>query len=261
MQLIPRYLVNNRIEIISNEAGFIVEYRPVYQRQIKIYRGIDNNIQFKLLNADQKPINVNLYTPKFVVFDENQSLIIERDCTIQDDGSSATKGLFTVTITENDLLNIPQQYLSYNVYLVDSDSDKVLTYTDSHFHNNGTIYVDGGQFPGPRDTISVTTFAESSSDSGTWFSNSIDAEPGINGNEALHTAVVYTSNYVGDVVVQGTLDNQVIGSTDWGDISTLSFDGTETEPVPVNFNGVYSHLRFKASTNPADTITKILVRN
>ena len=60
MQLVPRYLVNNRIEIISNDAGFITEYRPVYQRQLKVYRGIDNKIQFRLLNADQKPINSNL---------------------------------------------------------------------------------------------------------------------------------------------------------------------------------------------------------
>ena len=77
MQLVPRYLVNNRIEIISNEAGFVTEYRPVYQRQLKVYRGIDNNIQFRLLNADQKPINSNLYTPRFVAFDEKNNCIIE----------------------------------------------------------------------------------------------------------------------------------------------------------------------------------------
>jgi hypothetical protein len=43
---------------------------------------------------------------------------------------------------------------------------------------------------------------------------------------------------------------------------TVSFDGSsETEPVPVNFNGVYSYLRFRANADPADKITKILVRN
>ena len=41
----------------------------------------------------------------------------------------------------------------------------------------------------------------------------------INGNEALHTAAVYTSSYIGDVVVQATLDNQVTGSTQWADIA------------------------------------------
>ena len=42
MQLIPRYLVNNKTTLIANDAGFITEYRTVYQRHIKVYRGIDN---------------------------------------------------------------------------------------------------------------------------------------------------------------------------------------------------------------------------
>ena len=52
MQLIPRYLVNNRTTIIANEAGFVTEYRPVYSRQIKVYSNIDNVLEFRVLNAD-----------------------------------------------------------------------------------------------------------------------------------------------------------------------------------------------------------------
>ena len=69
-QLIPRYLVNNRIQIVANDSGFITEYRPVYQRQIKIYKNIDNKLQFKILNADQKPLSISGYTVKFTAFDE-----------------------------------------------------------------------------------------------------------------------------------------------------------------------------------------------
>ena len=32
MQLTPRYLVNNKTTIVTNEAGFITEYRPVYSK-------------------------------------------------------------------------------------------------------------------------------------------------------------------------------------------------------------------------------------
>ena len=72
MQLIPRYLVEDRIKVISNDIGFIVEYRPVYSRQLKVYRGIDNKLQFRLLNADQKPIQITpaISTPWIVIFDE-----------------------------------------------------------------------------------------------------------------------------------------------------------------------------------------------
>ena len=271
MQIIPRYLVNNRTNIIANEAGFVTEYRPVYQRHIQVYKGIDNILQFKLLNSDQKPIDlvVKGYTPKFQAFDENKNLIIEHDgVVVGGDDSSTTRGLFTVNVADNDLLNIKDQYLSYNIHLVDVDNNPVLTYTDTHFGNNGVIYVSSEAFPGPRDTWSVQIFAPDNGVAGdptddTWVSETITAEPGINGNEALHTAVVYTSGYTGNVKVQATLDNQILsGNTnDWADIVTLAFTGSETEPTPVNFNGVYNHLRFVADADPKDKITKILVRN
>ena len=83
MQLSSRYLVNNTTTLVADVAGFITEYRPVYNRTLEVYRGIDNTLQFRLLNADQKPVNVTTYTPKIAVYDEADRLIIERDCTIQ----------------------------------------------------------------------------------------------------------------------------------------------------------------------------------
>jgi hypothetical protein len=261
MQLIPRYLVKNRTTVIANEAGFVTEYRPVYSRQLKVYRGIDNVLEFRVLNADQKPINIANYTPKFQAFDENKSLIIAHDGNvIQGDDSAASRGLFTVTVTTNDLLNIKGQFLSYSIHLEDAGGNNVITYADSHFGNSGTIEVSNEAYPGARESISVSTFRPYQS---VWYSDAVEAEPAKNGNEALHTAVIYTSNYVGSVVVQATLDNQILeGNTnDWADIATLTFDGTETTPTPINYNGVYSFIRFQASVDPADKITKILVRN
>jgi len=259
MQIVPRYLVNNRITIIANEAGFVTEYRPVYSRQIKVFTNIDNILQFRVLNADQKPLNIGSYTPKFQAFDENQNLIIEHDgVAITGDDSAAVRGLFKVTITENDLLNVKSQYLTYAIHLVDSNGDNVLTYADTHFNGNGTIYVDTKQYPAPKQSTSVTTFLP---DNDSWYSSTIDAQPGINGNEALHTAVIYTDSFIGDIVIQATLDNEITDSTSWADIDTISFTGSETEPTPANFNGVFNHIRFKATASPASTITKILVRN
>jgi hypothetical protein len=261
MQLLPRYLVDNTTTLIADVAGTITEYRPVYSKQLQVYKGIDNVLEFRLLNADQKPVNVTSYTPKFVAFDETNQMVLEKDATILDDGSTVTRGKFKLTVTENELLNIKQQYLSYNIYLVETDGDKVLTYSQPNFGNDGVIYVNGTTFPGPLNSYSVTVFEQEAVGVEIWYSESVDAQPGINGNEALHTAAVYTSAYIGDVIVQATLDNQVTGTTQWADIATMQLGGSETTPTPVNFNGVFSHLRFKATANPADKITKVLIRN
>ena len=256
-----RYLVSNRIDVLANEAGHITEYRPMYSRNLQVYKGIDNVLEFKLINPDQKPLDVDRYTPKFVAFDENKQMIIERDGVNLQEGDSTAytkKGLFSVTITENDLLNVKDQYLSYNIYLVDFDETKVQTYANEWFDSAGVIKVSSSAFPGPSSSYNIGNFLE---DDSVWYSEALDAQPGINGNEALHTAVVYTNNYVGDVVVQATLENQITGSTSWADVSTVSFTGAETKPKPINFNGVFTYLRIKATANPANTITKILVRN
>ena len=259
MQLVQRYLARNRINTVVNLAGFITEYRPVYSRQIKVYKGIANTLEFRMLNSDQKPVNVANYTPKFQAFDENKKLIIDKVGTVLDDGSSATRGLFTIEITESDMLDIKQQYLSYSVHLVDDTTGvPVITYSNSAFENNGTILISAEAFPGPSEAFTVSSFTQ---DGTNYVSNVITAEPGINGNTALHTAVVYTNSYVGTLEIQCTLDNQLDGSPSWVTVKTITFDGTETAPVPINYYGVYSYTRFVASTSTADKITKILVRN
>lgn len=261
MQLLPRYLVLNRIDIIADVAGFITEYRPVYKRQLQVYKGIDNVIEFRLLNAEQRPISTTGYIPKFLAFDENKNLVIEHNGVVLDDGSSATKGLFTVTITENDLLNFKEQYLSYNIYMVDNNNEKILTYTDSHFGNDAVIKISSQAYPGAKPSKIVQQFTRVDQDDTVYVSETLDAEPGINGNEALHTAAIYTDNYSGTITIQGTLENQVTDFTNWADLTSIEFDGSETEPVPINFNGVLKHVRFKTSQTPTDKIVKILVRN
>ena len=261
MQLTPRYLVDNRSIIIANESGFITEYRPVYKNQLQVYKGIDNVLQFKLLNADQKPIDLANYTPKFQAFNEDKKLIIEHQGTqVTSDGSTPIKGLFEITITANDLLNYKEQYVSYNIHLLDSNSNPVITYSDSHFGNNGIIKISSEAFPGPANNKELTFTSATEIDNEFVLDGTVNAEPGINGNEALHTMAVYSDSFAGDLTVQATLDNQPTNQTNWADITTVSFTGNETQPKPINFNGVYSYFRFKTNAIPTSNF-KVLVRN
>ena len=266
MQLLPRYLLKNRTNVVVNDVGFVTEYRSVYNRQLKVYKGIDNVLEFRALNADQKPVDVSSYTPKFQAFDENNNMVLQYDGSIvAGDDSAATRGLFTVTVRESDLLSIPQQYLSYSVHLEDGDGDATLMYSDAAFGNAGTIFISGEAYPGPKATKTVSNFTQTGLESSPvmdpyWTSSVIDAEPGINGNDALHTIVAYTTDYVGELVVQGTLENQVSDDTAWTDIQTITLTASDTV-THANFNGVYSYIRFKVSADPADKINKVLVRN
>tara|TARA_B110000240_G_C13497825_1_gene452502 strand:- start:1406 stop:2182 length:777 start_codon:yes stop_codon:yes gene_type:complete len=258
MQLIPRYLVNNRTTVLVNETGLITEYRPVYTKQIQLSRGIDNALQFKLLNADQKAISLTGKTAQFTAFDQDKNMIIQRNGTAH----GTITGLFTISITESDLLNLQDQFITYGIVLIDdSTSARTLTYSDTHFVNNGSMQIVSDIFPDAKASKAITAFTETGIGTGVYASTVISAEPGINGNEALHTAAIYTSSYIGTVTVQATLDDAITDSTTWADIDTLTFTGSETQPTPVNFTGVLGNVRFKTSANPTDKISKILVRN
>ena len=160
MQLVPKYLLNNSVSLTANLAGEVTEYRTVYQRNINVYRGIDTSIQFNVLNADQKPVSIlNTYTPKFKLYDENNRLIVERDGTVLETSTPSKVGHFSITISENDLLNIPSQYLSYSVFLHKTgDNSKTILHSGTNFDAKGTIFVSKDEFPGPLDSTSVTTF-------------------------------------------------------------------------------------------------------
>lgn len=256
MQLVSRYLVNNKTDIVLDDfVGTTTEYRKVYQRNIKVAKGIDNVITFAIKNQDQKPVSIlNTYTPYVEVFSEDHVRIKRYVGTIKETSTPNYKGQFTITIAESDLLNYDAQYLTYTVYLTkDSNNTDTLTYADEQFGIEGTIELVGDAFPGPIASKEITTFISDTS-------SVVDAEPHINSNSALHTIAIYHTGFEGTLKVQGTLGPN--NSTSWFDIGTSTLvSGDSTKYL--NFNGIFSNLRFVKTNDVGNTgtIDKILLRN
>ena len=143
-----------------------------------------------MINADQKPVSIlNTYTPKIKMFDEKTRLVVEKDATIIETTTPSNVGMFTVTLTENELLNLQSQFLNYTIELVnDSSNERILTYSNSHFESKGSVYLDASEIPGPLKSYSVTSLSQDSADSPIFLSEAITAEPAINGNCLLYTS-------------------------------------------------------------------------
>ena len=54
MQLVTRYLATNQSVVVTDGFAGNVEYRKVYQKNIKVSKGIDNVITFEIKNSDKK---------------------------------------------------------------------------------------------------------------------------------------------------------------------------------------------------------------
>ena len=263
MQLLPRYLVKNKVDILLSKIGFITEYKPVYQRTLNIYKGIDNTIQFRLINADQKPVDLTPYTPIVVAYDNAQNLIFERAAVVTDDGVTiAKRGMFHITFTDADTRNKDNQYLTYSVYLVDKTTgEKIISYANSHFEAPGIIQLKDGVYPSPKGGTPITHYTKIKVNNVYyWVSDAIEVAPGLNSNEALSTIAVYTNGYVGKLTVEGSLDPQISVPTYWATIIDKNITAQDTGIVPVNFTGVYVFVRIKFDQDPTTTITKALIK-
>lgn len=83
MQLISCYLYSNKIDVFTNAAAAwkTERYRRVYNRNVKIYRGVDNRIDIQVRNSDEKAADTTGSTMVFnLVERETQKLVAKKDC-------------------------------------------------------------------------------------------------------------------------------------------------------------------------------------
>lgn len=139
MQIVSRYLVTNKTVLVIDDigTGIVTEYRKLYEKNLKAWRGIDNTFAFEIKNGDQKLVDITGYIPVFRGFDEYKQQMLNIQGTPTGD-----KGRFDVTVTAESLDNIEGQYLSYVVTLIPEDSTtELLTYADTQFDAEGTIEI------------------------------------------------------------------------------------------------------------------------
>jgi hypothetical protein len=269
----------------------------VYSRNLKIYRGVDNRIDFQVRNGDQKKVNV---TGKTVVFSlvsrETKDLVIKRDCSVDDE----TIGRVYVTITKDELLGIEEGNYDFSLIKetrvnIDSTGYQVTAseplYIDSQYGAVGTIEIFGDVLGETYDTLEITQFnkiidfntrtstnaddapfdqprpnyARHTPISGykeEYVSGLIDGQPRSTIPQSLHTFQIQVSNYEGDVVVQASMDEGADPiEENWVDLMSWSLTSSDND---FYYNQIGKYNWFRVKHIPEDTNTgtvdKVLYR-
>ena len=265
MQTVSRYLLNNLV--IVGITGYHGRNPVVYDRRIKLYKGVSNPISFTFKNEDQKAQDITAKTFEFNLIDsETKQSVVTRNLTILDDGSTITKkGTASITVTEGDLLTLDAKFYNYAIREVAADNTRTVTFADSFYNAAGTIEVLDGAYPDFLDSTEVNNFTSTTGPLDKT-SGAIDANPGINNNVALHTIAVYTKSFSGSLRIQGTMvstpsDTDYFNITATGESSPIAFSSS-TAVSYYNFTGVYENVRFSWSNDSGNTgrIDKILYR-
>ena len=258
MQTVSRYLLSNVVIVYIN--GYHGRNSKVYDRQLKLYKGVSNPITFTFKNEDQKSQFVDSRTFEFNLIDtETNRSVLTRNLNIVDDGSStSTKGQASVTLTEGDLLQLDAKFYNYSVREVATDGSRTVTFADTAYNSAGTAEVLAGGYPQFRESESIVNFTRSVLTS---TSSAIEARPSINNNSALHTIAVYPVNFAGTLTIQGTMVTTAPTDSDYFEISTNTITAADTIAY-YNFTGVLQYVRFRWTNDTGNTgvIDKILYR-
>jgi len=206
MQKIQSYLYSNRVILIADLAGFTTENKIVYSRTIKIYQGVDNILEFDIQNADQKRIDLTTLGEIAVnVMDASGNELSNSPYTAT---KTANKGIASVVIPQDDIVDLNEQSLRYSVTTSDSNGYNILLYCDSRFGAVGTIDIIGNAMPKFKDDRVYTDFAGEIN----FMGNVINHTPAIPCKfyEAEPTDVmnfeVVLNKFIGTVYVEATQD-------------------------------------------------------
>ena len=216
MHKISSYLYPNRIELLADLAGFTTEYTNVYQRNLKIYNGIDNVVEFDIKNADQKRIDLSILSNiELNVMDASGNALPNSPYIVTPIPSM--KGLATVTIPQDDLADLTEQFLAYSVTALKDGNDTIL-YADSRFGAVGKIELVGNAMPVIKDDRVYKTFT---------------AEIDLHGLPISHSSTISTQFYEAVPTASLTIDINFTGfkGSIWIEAttdSTISVDSFKT---------------------------------
>lgn len=208
MQKISSYLYPNRVQILANVASFNVEYTSVYQRNIKIYKGINNIIEFDIKNADQKRIDLStLADIRLNVMDAAGN---ELDNSPYDVIPTNLKGIATAIIPAYDLSELSDQYLTYSLSAF-KNGQEFLLYSDTRFSGAGTIELSGNAMPKIRKSRIFDTFT---------------AEIDLKGQPIYHTSAIPVKFY--EAIPTEILEFEIHAS---GFVGSVWIDATKNSTI------------------------------
>ena len=275
MQFNPVYLYVNKLDVFTTltDTWSTERYRRVYNRNLKIFRGVDNRIDIQVRNSDQKASNIAGSTLVFnLVSQDSKDLVLQKDFTVMD----LATGKVTIIVTADELLDLDIGFYNYSIVkevrsTVDSTdytvTSKMPLYMDSQYDTVGTLEITGDVYGGVANSVIVDTFNYTNpfTQGATeplpfYVSAIIDAAPNTSPAYPIHTFQFYTTNYTGTVQIQASLDAQgaTPRDTKFSTVATVDLANEKYK----NVTGKYNWFRIKhiPATNNTGTVDKILYR-
>lgn len=222
-------------------------YQIVYAKNLKLHKGVDNRIQFRFLNQEQKPVNM---TGKEVtcriISSDGHTVLLQKSLT----EVLPLTGITELQLGSDDLSSIDAQYCFYSLE-IPVDSFSLPVFVDSEAGARGKLYIVDSVLPDfiPSEEITIPTHPQPSDVALTYYSSVLTT-----GEVYNMTVQTQFSSYTGSVQVEGSTN----GAT-WYSVGELSEYNESTNTVSQNLAGFHPYIRLKF-VSTGGTVDKILVR-
>ena len=261
MSKLPVYLYPNLYPIqldLDQNRGI---NNIMYQRELKIQKGVTNTIQLQFKNSDQKPVDVSTASFVFSMIDTvSQQLVLEKEITIIDDGATRNlKGLAQLKFIETDTVDLDSVHYKFGISVLNSDGTYSPAFANTYYGIAGTLELLQDLYPVLKPSLTVeTSNIVFNGDYGNniydmWGGNA-PAHPELKSNTALHTAAFYLNNFKGTIEVQATLDNTPASpgnaNAHFVTVASTTINTQTTGITYLNWNGIFSYVRFKTTPTP-----------
>lgn len=258
MQKISFYLLPNRIKVTTDVAGFTTENRQVYQRKIKLYKGIDNTLEFEVRNSEQRKDNVVGYDVVVKFFDHLRKNVF----TVVGAAVAGKPGIMSVTVTQDLIANLDPQLLTIAASLR-SDTEERILYSDADFGLLATVELLNGYNDTGIVTEEITVF-NYEYDKKAYISEIGNFGALINDDYSTAPArameVELVGTYQGIVRVEVTKDKSTASSNTWTkledwDVASTPIKMYEGDYRYVRF-GIYQNRSYSVGAGARFTVTK-----
>ena len=232
------YLYQQKQQVIildTSGAYYDRRWQPVYTKELKINRGVDNVILFEFINQDQKPVNISGMTLVFHLMDQdNDRILISRDFV----HLNSTYGRAKVTFTAEELDSIAPQHARFGIRKTSGNLTEAV-YVDDYANSSGVVDIIDGVYPKFVDSeiMTVPDFSAKQKDN-----------PNRNHTSAIYTAdrdfttfQLFFNNFTGNVKAQASVSQ--LGP--WNDIGSQTVYTNKDGSDYINVVGNHEYLRFE----------------
>jgi len=234
------------------------KYMPQYAKPLTLNKGVDNRIQFQLLNQEQKPVDI---TDKVLTFRllnaEGTKILLDKALRL----TLPLKGIAVLELNAADIEDIPAQRAHYSLEIPEGEFDFPI-FVDQDAGARGDMYIVDSVLPSfvasqvitiPQSQSFPNSVSSGSESYGlteyTYYSSVINTQ-----DNPILTIQAKFNEFEGNVVIEGSTEVD----SDWYEITTETYANT-SDTFGYTIKGYHPFVRMSFVSDSGE-VEKILAR-